>query len=63
MIEQYFLSPQALRVRKAAAGLGQKLELSMRRQPQLTGRKQALIAATHEGVQIELPLGDQGPQA
>lgn len=62
VIEQYFLSPQSVRVRKAAAGLHHKLELSIRRQPQLTGRRREIVAATHEGVQLELPVST-GPQA
>jgi hypothetical protein len=56
VVERYFEQPSADRWVGGAATTKARFELAERRVPELAGRRQAIIAAAYEKMQLELPM-------
>jgi len=56
VVEQYYEQPSANRAIKGMATLKNRFELAERRIPALAQRRKAILAATYQQMQLELPM-------
>jgi hypothetical protein len=59
LIVDHYWRPQKSAAERAVAKLNGRIELGMKRQPLTAPRRAEIVAATHEQIQLNLPLDDQ----